>query len=240
MEATLQYCNGFCHTLTWISHGCTCVPHPETPSHLPPHPIPQGCPSVPALGALFHALNLDWWSVSHMYQCYSLKSSHPRLLPQSPKACSLYLVSLLLSCIYGHHCHLSKFYICALIYCIGVFLSDLFHSVSVQFSSVSQSCPTLWNPMNRSTPGLPVHHQLLESTQTQVHWVGDSIQPSHPLSSPSPPALSLSQQQGLYNESPLHIRWPKYFHNSFGKRVVTLPSQHHFRFLNESEAGRPT
>ena len=68
----------------------------------------------------------------------------------------------------------------------------------VQFSSVTQSCPTLCNPMNHSTPGLPVHHQFLESTQTHVHWVGDAIQPSHPLSSPSPPALNLSQHQGLF------------------------------------------
>ena len=59
---------------------------------------------------------------------------------------------------------------------------------SVQFSSVPQSCPTLRNPMNCSTPGLPVHHQLLEFTQTHIHPVGDAIQPSHPLSSPSPPA----------------------------------------------------
>ena len=57
-----------------------------------------------------------------------------------------------------------------------------------QFSSVAQSCPTLCNPINRSTPGLPVHHQLLEFTQTHVHWVSDAIQPSHPRSSPSPPA----------------------------------------------------
>ena len=63
---------------------------------------------------------------------------------------------------------------------------------SVQFSSVTQSCPTLCDPMNRSTPGLPVHHQLLELTQTHVHRVGDAIQPSHPLSSPSPPALNPS------------------------------------------------
>ena len=67
-----------------------------------------------------------------------------------------------------------------------------------QFSSVAQSCLTLCNPMNRSKPGLPVHHQLLESTQTHVHQVGDAIQPSHPLSSPSPPALNLSQHQGLF------------------------------------------
>ena len=69
---------------------------------------------------------------------------------------------------------------------------------SVQFSSVVQSCLTLGYPMNRSRPGLPVHHQLLEFTQTHVHWIGDAIQPSHPLSSPSPPALNLSQHQGLF------------------------------------------
>ena len=66
------------------------------------------------------------------------------------------------------------------------------------FSSVAQSCPTLCDPMDRSTPGLPVHHQLPEFTQTHVHWVSDAIQPSHPLLSPSPPAFNLSQQQGLF------------------------------------------
>ena len=66
---------------------------------------------------------------------------------------------------------------------------------SLQFSSVPQSCPTLCDPMNHSMPGLPVHHQLLEFTQTHVHWVSDAIQPSNPLSSPSPPALNLSQHQ---------------------------------------------
>ena len=68
---------------------------------------------------------------------------------------------------------------------------------SVQFSSVAELCPILCNPMNRSTPGLPIHYQLLEFTQTHVHWVGDAIQPSHPPSSPSPPAPSPSQHQGL-------------------------------------------
>ena len=67
-----------------------------------------------------------------------------------------------------------------------------------QFSSVAQSCLTLCDPMNRSTPGLPVHHQLPESTQTHVHRVGDAIQPSHPLLSPSPPAPNPSQHQGLF------------------------------------------
>ena len=70
---------------------------------------------------------------------------------------------------------------------------------SVQFSSVAQSFPTLCDPMNRSTPGLPVHHQLPEFTQTQVHRVSDAIQPSHPLSSPSPPAPSPSQHQSLFH-----------------------------------------
>ena len=69
---------------------------------------------------------------------------------------------------------------------------------SVQFSSVTQSCPIICDPMNHSTPGLPVHHQLLEFTQTHVHWVSDAIQPSHPLLSPSSPALNLSQHQGLF------------------------------------------
>ena len=67
-----------------------------------------------------------------------------------------------------------------------------------QFSSVTQSCPTLCDPMNRITPALPGHYQLQESTQTHVHRVGDAIPPSHPLSSASPPALNLSQHQGLF------------------------------------------
>ena len=72
------------------------------------------------------------------------------------------------------------------------------HDRSVQFSSVAQLCPSLCDPMNRSTPGLPVHHQLPEFTQTHVHRVGDAIQPSHPLLSPSPPAPNPSQHQALF------------------------------------------
>ena len=67
-----------------------------------------------------------------------------------------------------------------------------------QFSSLAQSCPTLWDPMDCNTPGFPVHHQLLEFTQTHIHWLSDAIQPSHPLSSPSPSAFNLSQHQGLF------------------------------------------
>ena len=81
---------------------------------------------------------------------------------------------------------------------------------SIQFSSVIQSCLTLCNPMDWSTPGLPVHRQLPEFTQTHVHGVSDAIQPSHPLSSPSP-AFSLSQHQVFSNELVLCIRWPKYW-----------------------------
>ena len=83
---------------------------------------------------------------------------------------------------------------------------------SVQFSSVAQLCLTLCDPMNRSTPGLPVHHHLLEFTQTHVHRVSDAIQPSHPGSSPSPPAPNLSQHQSLFHASPHYWQfWKAYF-----------------------------
>ena len=84
-------------------------------------------------------------------------------------------------------------------YCIAFVLLCIWNIFSsVQFISVTQSCLTLCKPMNRSTPGLPVHHQLPEFTQTHVHWVSDAILPSHLLSSPSPPAPNPSQHQGLF------------------------------------------
>ena len=84
---------------------------------------------------------------------------------------------------------------------------------SIQFSSVTQSCPTLFDPMC-SMPGLPVHQQLPELAQTHVHEVSVAIQPSHPLSSPSPPAFNLSHHQGLYNDSVLCIKYVRqYLHN---------------------------
>ena len=86
--------------------------------------------------------------------------------------------STILICAFKKYPHLHNFL-------VAVFL--------LQFSSVAQSCPTLCDPMNCSTPGLPVHHQLPESTQTHVYRVGDAIQPTYPLSSPSPPALNLSK-----------------------------------------------
>ena len=89
---------------------------------------------------------------------------------------------------------------------------------SVQFSSVTQSCLTLCNPMNRSMPSLPVHHQLLESTQTHVHQVNDAFQPSHPLLSPSPPAPNPSQHQGLF-------QWVSSSHQV--AKVLEFQLQHH-------------
>ena len=98
-----------------------------------------------------------------------------------------------------------------------------FYSASVQFSSVAQSCPTLCDPMNRSMPGLLVHHQLPEFTQTHVHWVGDAIQQSHPLSSPSSIAFNLSQHQDLFKwVSSLH-QVAKVLESSFN----TSPSNEH-------------
>ena len=96
---------------------------------------------------------------------------------------------------------------------------------TVQFSSVAQSCPTLCDPMNHSTPGLPVHHQL---TQTYVHPVGDAIQPSHPLLSPSPPAPNPSQHWVFSNESTLCMRWPKYWSFSFS----ISPSNEHQELIS--------
>ena len=86
---------------------------------------------------------------------------------------------------------------------------------SHQFSSVAQSSPTLCDPMNHSMPGLPVHHQLPEYTQTHVHRVSDAIQTPHPLSSPSPPTFNLPSIRVFSNESVLHIRWPKCWSFSF-------------------------
>ena len=95
--------------------------------------------------------------------------------------------------------------------------------VDFQFSSVAQSCPTLCDPMNHSTPGLPIHHQLPEFTQTHVHQVSDAIQPSHLLSSPSSPAPNPPSIRVFSIESTLCRRWPKYWSFSFS----IIPSKEH-------------
>ena len=98
----------------------------------------------------------------------------------------------------------------------------------LQFSSVVWSCPTLCDPMDCSTPGLPVHYQLLEFAQPHVHWVDDAIQPSHPLSSPSPFAFNLPSIRLFFNELVLHIRWPKYWSFSFS----ISPSNEHWGLIS--------
>ena len=92
----------------------------------------------------------------------------------------------------------SEFVALMLIIVFQVIPQELIYFNSVQLSSVTQSCPTLCDHMDCNTPGLPVHHQLPEFIQMHVHGVGDAIQPSHPLPSPSPPAFNLSQHQGLF------------------------------------------
>ena len=94
---------------------------------------------------------------------------------------------------------------------------------SDQIRSVTQSCPTLCDPINRSTPGLPVHHQLPEFTQTHVHLVGDAIQPSHPVSSVLLLPPILPSIKVFSNESTFHVRWPKYWNFSFS---ISPSSEH--------------
>ena len=105
---------------------------------------------------------------------------------------------------------------------------EMFNSInhqfsSVQFNSVTQSCPTLWDSMNYSMPGLPVHHQLLEFTQTHVHWVSNAIQASHPLLAPSLPTSVFPSIRVFSNKSTLRMRWPKYWSFSFS----ISPSKEH-------------
>ena len=114
------------------------------------------------------------------------------------------------------------FQVCALQYCSKYpSVHKWFESQQIefllifQFSSVAQSCPTLCDPMNRSTPGLPVHHQLPEFIQTHIHRVSDAIQPSHPLSSPSPPALNPSQHESLFQWVNSSNKVAKYWSFSF-------------------------
>ena len=122
---------------------------------------------------------------------------------------SLYLVHVV--CIYPHACysflHLSPFFWVQFSFARSKSYPVQFSSV--QFSSVTQSCPTLCDPMNRSMPGLPVHHQHPESTQTHIHWIGDAIQPSQPLLYPSPLPSIFPSIRVFSNESALRISWPK-------------------------------
>ena len=111
------------------------------------------------------------------------------------------------------------------------------HISSVQISH--SNCPTLCDPMNCSTPVPPVHHQLLEFTQTHVHQVGDAIQPSHPRSSPSPPAFNLSQHQGLFQGVSSSHQWPKYWSFSFSispSNEYSGPTSFRMHWLNSLQS----
>ena len=150
----------------------TCSPS-WTPLHLFPYPIPQSCPRETVLSALFHTSNLDWWSLSHMviymFQCCSLKSSHPRLLPQNPKVCSLYLCLF-----YCLTCRFSLIQSSPPITLFVVILSKAHLSShsrmsgsrclisSVLFSSVAQSCLTLcnlWTVAHQAAPSMGFSRQ---------------------------------------------------------------------------------
>ena len=111
--------------------------------------------------------------------------------------------------------NVTKHYYNLLIANYVICFTNSFSFLSVEFSSVAQSCPTLYDPMNRSTPGLPVHHQLPEFTQTHVHQVSDAIHPSHPLSSPSPPAPNPSQHQSIFQWVNTSHEVAKYWSFSF-------------------------
>ena len=161
----------------------------------------------------------------------------------SDRALSLYTETHIFSCTYITHtykCSMSKsepwclfaHQTCFFLFCchlpkdcrqeiriLEILNFSLFNPLLSLFSSVTWSCLTLCNPTNHSTSGLPVHHQLLESTQTHVHWVGDAIQSSHPLLSPFPPALNLSQHQGLF-------KWVSSSHEV--AKVLEFQLQHHF------------
>ena len=156
------------------------------------------------LGKSSHFHNyLFWIRLQTRFTCFDDMSLNSLLICNSPAPLSHY--SLLEETL------LEKTWVSSKIH-------EEFLMSSVQFSSVTQSCPTLCDPMNRSTPGLPVHHQFPEFTQTHVDRVGDAIQPSNPLLSPSPPAPNPSQHQGLF-------QWVNSLHEV--AKVLEFQHQHH-------------
>ena len=143
-------------------------------------------------------LFLDFQFYSIDVYIYPMPVPHNLMLPDIKIIAALCVISIFFS-------NTIKDFLLSLIFCkFTVKCLCVAHNLNPvwfwehQFSSVAQSCPALCDPMNRSTPGLPVHHQIPEFTHTHVHRVSDAIQPSHPLSSPSPPAPNPSQHQSLF------------------------------------------
>ena len=169
---TLQYCSGFCHTLTWIRCGCTCVPHPEPLSYLPPHTIPLGHPSAPAPSILYHALNLDWWLVScmiiYMFQCHSPKSSHPCLLPKSPKDCPIHLC---LACCLTYRVIITIFLNCT---CISILYSE--KAMAPHSSTLAWKSPLLlcWWECKLVQPLWRTEWRFLKKTGNNCHMTQQS------------------------------------------------------------------
>ena len=153
--------------------------------------------------SLFSTSSLTWWSFLMVVILTDMKLYLIAVLIWFPWwLAMLSIFSWPVGPLYVFFSEMSSQVLCLFLVSFFLFLilscMSSLYILGIQFSSIAQSCPILWDPMNRSTPGLPVHHHLLEFTQTHVHWVGDAIQPSHPLSSPSPPTPNPSQHQSLF------------------------------------------
>ena len=166
----------FCHTLTWIHHKCTCVPHPESPSHFPPHPIPLGHPSAPALITPYHASNLDWWFILHMifymFQCHSPISSCPRPLPQSPKGCSMHLC---LFCCLAYRVIVTFFsvpYICVsiLYWCLSFWLTS-FCIIGSSFIHLIRTDSNVFFLMTEKYSIVYMYHSFLIHSSADGHLI---------------------------------------------------------------------
>ena len=181
---TLQYCSGFSHTLTWISYGFTCIPHPDRPSRLPPHPIVfKRTPSRQKR----QSMKWDKIFANHICDKRLISRIYKEFLQLNNKTQFLKWVE-----------YLNRYILKKDIQIANKHMKICSTSLIIQFSSVTQLRLTLCDPMDCSMPGFPVHQQLLGLTQTHVHRVSDASQPSHPLSFPSPPAFNLSQHRGLF------------------------------------------